>query len=81
MGKKKLLKGSHFFLDEDLTNKQQERREEVEKIRAERNEGKRACLYNGKAIIAVFGPLGKTGQQARSKEKIENSITGRKTTR
>lgn len=57
LGKKRLLKGSHFFLDGDLTNKhQEERREEVEKIRATRNEGKRAWLYNGKAIIVVFGP-------------------------
>lgn len=57
LGKKKLLKDSHFFLDEDLTNKQQEeRREEVEKIRATRNEGKRAWLYNDKVVIVVFGP-------------------------
>ena len=70
LGKKKLLKGSHFFLDEDLTKKQQdERRDEVEKIRAARNEGKRAWLYNGKVVIAVFGPPDKSGQQADSKEK------------
>ena len=68
LSKKKLLKGSHFFLDEDLTNKQQEeRREEVKKIRAARNEGKKAWLYNGKAVIAVFGTQDKTGQQADSK--------------
>ena len=80
--KKKLLKGSHFFLDEDLTIKQQEeRREEVKKIRAAINEGKRAWLYNGKVVIAVFGTHDKIGQQADGKEKIENSIIGRKTTR
>ena len=79
--KKKLLKGSQLFLDEDLTGKQQEeRREEVEKVRAARNEGKRAWLYNGKAIIAVFRPHGKTGQQENNKEKTSNSIIGRKTT-
>ena len=70
------MKGSHFFLDEDLTSKQQEeRREEVEKVRAARNEGKRAWLYNGKAFIAVFGPHGKTGQHVENKEKIDNYIT------
>ena len=74
------MKGSHFFLDEDLTSKQQEeRREEVEKVRAARNEGKRAWLYNSKAVIAVFGPHGKTGQQADNEEKTSNSIIGRKT--
>ena len=79
---KKLLKGSHFFLDEDLTIKQQEERmEEVKKIRAARNEGKRAWLYNGKAIIPVFGTQDKTGQQADSKKKTENSIIGKKTAR
>jgi len=75
LGRNKLLKGSHFFLDEDLTKKQQEeRRDEVEKIRIAKNEGKRAWLYNGKVIIAVFGPLGKTRQRTGSKEKTENSI-------
>lgn len=38
LSKKKLLKGLHLFLDEDLTSKpQEERREEVEKIRVARN--------------------------------------------
>lgn len=82
LSKKKLLKGSHYFLDEDLTSKQQEvRREEVEKIRATRNEGKRAWLYNGKVVIAMFRPHGKAGQQFGSKEKPINSIIGRKTMR
>jgi len=75
------LKSSHLFLDKYLTNKkQEERREEVEKIRAARNKGKRAWLYNGKAIIAMFGPHGKVGQQFGSNEKTVNSIIGRKTT-
>ena len=82
LSKKKLLKGSHFFLDEDLTSKQhEERREEVEKVRAARNEGKRAWFYNGKAVIAVFFPHGKTTQQDENKEKTGNSIIWRKTTR
>ena len=82
LSKAKLLKGSHFFLDEDLNSKQQEeRREEVVKVRATRNEGKRAWLYNGKAVIVVFGPHGKTGQQVDNEEKTGNSIIGRKTTR
>lgn len=38
LSKKKLLKGLHLFLDEDLTSKpQEEKREEVEKIRVARN--------------------------------------------
>ena len=81
LSKKKLLKGSHFFLDEDLTSKQQEeRREEVEKVRATRNEGKRACLYNGRAVIAVFRPHGKVGQQVDNEQKAGKSIIGRKAT-
>ena len=53
----------------------------MEKTIAARNEGKRVFLYNGKVIIAMFGPHGKIGQQARSKEKKINFIIGRKTTR
>ena len=69
------MKGSHFFLDEYLTSKQQEeRREEEEKVRAARNEGKRAWLYNGKEVIVVFGPHGKTEQQVDNEEKTGNSI-------
>ena len=45
LSKKKLLKGSHFFLDEDLTSKQQEeRRGEVEREKAARNEGKKIMV-------------------------------------
>ena len=53
----------------------------MKKIRATRNEGKRAWLYNGKAVITVFQTQDKTRQQNDSKEKIENLIIGRKTTR
>jgi hypothetical protein len=45
-GKKQLLRGSRFFLDEDLTIKQQEeRKEELLKVRAARDERKRAWLF------------------------------------
>ena len=45
LSKKQLLRGSHFFLEEDLTiRKQQERREEMSKVRAAIYEGKRAWL-------------------------------------
>lgn len=81
LSKNKLLKSSHFYLDEYLTNEQQEeRREEVDKIRDIRNEWKMTQLYNGKTIIVVFGPQGKTKQQAGNKEQTKNSIIGRKTT-
>lgn len=67
------MKGSHFFQDEDLTSKhQEERREEVEKVRAARNEGKRALLYNGKVVIAVFGSHGKIGYKLVVKKKQKN---------
>ena len=56
--KKHLLKGSRFFLEEDLTIMlQEERKKELSKVRATRDEGKRAWLYKGKVVIAVFGPL------------------------
>jgi hypothetical protein len=46
LGKKQLLRGSRFFLDEDLTIRQQdERREELSKVRTARDEGKRAWLF------------------------------------
>jgi len=53
ISKKHLLRGSHFFLEEDLTMRQQEeRREEMLKVRLARDEGKRAWIYKGKAVIA-----------------------------
>jgi hypothetical protein len=56
LGKKQLFRGSRFFLDEYLTIRQQEeRKEELLKVRAARDEGKRAWLFKGKAIIAFFG--------------------------
>lgn len=68
--KKKFLRDSHFFLYEDLTSKQQEeRREEVEKNRVPRNEGKRACLDNGKEIVAMFTTQKKQGNKQAIKKK------------
>jgi hypothetical protein len=61
LGKKQLLRGSHFFLDEYLTIRQQEeRREELSKVRVARDEGKRAWLFKKKVVIAFFGPHSKT---------------------
>ena len=41
LSKKQLLRGSHFFLEEYLTIRQQEeRREDMSKVRATRDEGK-----------------------------------------
>ena len=49
LSKKYLLRGSRFFLEEDLTVKQQgERKEEILKVRATRDEGKRAWIYKAK---------------------------------
>ena len=73
--KKHLLKGYRFFLEEDLTIMQQEeRRKELSKVRAERDESKRAWLYKGKAVIAVFGPPSKARQQNSSQEVIANPL-------
>ena len=59
--KKKILRGSRFFLEEDLIVRQQEeRRDEMTKVRAARDERKRAWIYKGKAVIAQFGPPSKT---------------------
>eukprot|EP00253_Pinus_taeda_P032593 PITA_32593 len=72
--KKHLLKGSRFFLEEDLTVKQQkERREKMLKVRVARDEGKRAWIYKGKVVIARFGPPSKTEQQDGNKEEATNS--------
>jgi hypothetical protein len=61
VGKKQLLRGSRFFLDEDLTIRQQEeRKEELLKVRATRDEGKRAWLFKGKVVISFFGSHSKT---------------------
>lgn len=69
LSKKQLLRGTCFFLDEDLTIRQQEeRREEMEKVRVERDEGKRAWLFKGKDVIASFSLHSKIGQQGGSQE-------------
>ena len=61
LSKKHLLRGSRFFLEEDLTIKQQEeRREEMLKVRVVRDESKRAWIYKGKVVIVRFGPPSKT---------------------
>jgi hypothetical protein len=68
------LRGSRFFLEEDLTVRQQEeRREEMTKVRAARDEGKRAWIYKGKVVIAQFGPPSKAKQQNNNKEETTNS--------
>ena len=75
LGKKQLLRGSRFFLDEDLTIRQQEeRREEMSNYREERDEGKRACMFNGKFFISFFGPHSKTRQQVGSQEETTISL-------
>jgi hypothetical protein len=82
LGKKQLLRGSRFFLDEDLTIRQQEeRREELSKFRATRDDGKMAWLFKGKAVIAFFGPHSKTGQQVGRQEETTISLVGKYATR
>jgi hypothetical protein len=82
LGKKQLLRGSRFFLDEDLTIRQQEEtREELSKVRAARDEGKRAWLFKGKVVIAFFSPLSKTGQQVGSQKETTISLAGKYETR
>ena len=43
------------------------------KVRAARDEGKRAWIYKGKAVIAQFEPPSKTRQQNDNKEEVANS--------
>jgi hypothetical protein len=82
IGKKQLQGGSRFFLDEDLTIRQQEeRREEMSKVRTARDEGKKAWLFKGKVVIAFFSPHSKTGQQGGSQEATANSLIGNYATR
>jgi hypothetical protein len=82
LGKKKILRGSRFFLDEDLTIRQQEeRKEEMSKVRTTRDEGKRAWLFKGKDVIAFFSPHSKIGQQGSSQEVATNSLAGNYATR
>lgn len=73
LSKKHLLKGSWFFLEEYLTIRQQEeRRNEMTKVRAAKDEGKRAWIYKGKVVIAQFGPPSKTRQQNDNKGEARN---------
>ena len=45
----------------------------MSKVRVARDEGKRAWLYKGKAVIAFFGPP-KTKQQGNNQERSANSL-------
>jgi hypothetical protein len=79
---KKLLRVSKFFLDEDLTIRQQdERKEELSKVRAARDDGKRAWLLKGKVVVAFLGPHSKTRQQVGSQEETTISLAGKYETR
>ena len=74
LSKKQLLRGSWFFLEEYLTIRQQEERmDKMTKVRAARDEGKRAWNYKGKVVIVQFGPPSKTRQQNDNKEEATNS--------
>ena len=53
---------------------QEERKKELSKVRATRDEGKRAWLYKDNIVIAVFGPPSKARQQNNSKEVIANPL-------
>ena len=44
------------------------------KVRAARDEGKRAWIYKGEVVIAQFGPPSKTMQQNDNKEEAANSL-------
>ena len=62
------MRGSLFFLEEDLTIRQQEeRREEMSKVRVARDEGKRAWIYKGNVVISQFTPTSKIGQRDDNK--------------
>ena len=51
--KRKFLRGTHIYLDDDLTIIQkEERRKEWEKVKTARENGKWARLQNGKAQIS-----------------------------
>lgn len=54
------LTGSHFFLEEYLNLRhQEERREEISKVKVERDEGKKSWIYKGKIVIVHFRPHSK----------------------
>ena len=48
----------------------------MSKVREARDEGKRAWIYKGKAVIARFGPPSKTGQQDDNKQETTKSLAG-----
>jgi hypothetical protein len=76
LSRTQLLRGSRFFLEEDLIVRQQEEMmDEMTKFRVERDEGKRASIYKGKDVIAQFGPPSKTRKQDDNKEEATNSST------
>jgi hypothetical protein len=51
------------------------------KVRAARDESKRAWLFKGKVVIAIFGLHSKTRQQVGSQEKTTISLAGKYATR
>ncbi|KAH9305424.1 hypothetical protein KI387_009828 [Taxus chinensis] len=72
LSKKRVVKGSRFFLDDDLTPMQvKERRGESDKVRAAGDEGKKAWLYNGKAVIVNLMSQNTSSQQSGRKERVE----------
>jgi hypothetical protein len=76
LSRKQFLRGSRVFLEEDLIVRQQEeKRDEMTKVRAARDEGKREWIYQGKTVIAQFGPPPKTRQRNNNKEEAANSST------
>lgn len=76
LSKKHLLRGSRSFLEEDLTViQQEERREEILKVRVARDESKITCIYKVKVVISRFGPPSKAEQQYGNKEEAKNSST------
>ena len=54
----------------------EERRAEVTKIRAARDEGKRAWLFKGTAIIAQYGHSSNLKELVGNKELVENFSLG-----
>ena len=49
---RKFFRGTHIYLDDDLTlTQQEERRKEWEKVKTTRDKDKRAWLENGRAQI------------------------------
>jgi hypothetical protein len=71
--RKQFLRDSQFFLEDLTIRQQEERRDEMTKFRVERDEGKSAWIYNGKTMIAQFGPDSKTRKQNDNKEEVANS--------